>query len=388
VKEYESLHGEIRPDLLAACPPCQGMSSARSTRGFEDDADAGCRDPRNLLVLPIAKVATALEPRIVVVENVPAFLKRKVRHPDTAKSVSAARLLISLLEPNYKVFPLLVDLCDFGVPQTRRRAFLTFVHRSEPALAALTATQRVPYPLPTHAVDCGASPISLEDALLRMRLPSLDASTEDRAHDPRRKLHFVPVWKDRRYHMVAAIPPRSGASAWQNNVCPTCGPVDVNRERASCPHCEGPLLKPVVRSRNGGYRLIRGFVTSSYRRMNPSAPAATITTASGHIGSDLTIHPWENRVLSPLECADLQTIPRDFKWGNALHHAGVCVLRDMIGEAVPPLFTRLHGAILVRLLSGPNGPSMRGLLTAKDDRVTRATNALRQTRPKSQTRRS
>ena len=86
--------------------------------------------------------------------------------------------------------------------------------------------------------------------------------------------------------------------------------------------------------------------------MDPKMPAATVTTASGHVGSDRTVHPWENRVLSPLECALLQTFPRSFDWGDALRlwgHTDVCA---MIGEAVPPLFTRKHGKVLASLLSG------------------------------------
>ena len=44
---------------------------------MENDPDAGSRDGRNLLVLPIAEVAKELQPTFVVVENVPAFLRRK-----------------------------------------------------------------------------------------------------------------------------------------------------------------------------------------------------------------------------------------------------------------------------------------------------------------------
>ena len=41
ITEYRATAGNIRPSLLAACPPCQGMSSARGNRGKEDDAVAG-----------------------------------------------------------------------------------------------------------------------------------------------------------------------------------------------------------------------------------------------------------------------------------------------------------------------------------------------------------
>ncbi len=81
-------------------------------------------------------------------------------------------------------------------------------------------------------------------------------------------------------------------------------------------------------------------------------PAATITTGTGHLGSHFTIHPYENRLFSPLECAYLQTFPDDFEWGDALKKWGHTNVRDMIGEAVPPLYTELHGHVLVGLLTG------------------------------------
>src|SRR5689334_8071549 len=50
VDEYREKNGHAAPALLAACPPCQGMSSTRSHRGKEADPDAGMKDSRNLLV--------------------------------------------------------------------------------------------------------------------------------------------------------------------------------------------------------------------------------------------------------------------------------------------------------------------------------------------------
>lgn len=363
VDRYHEQALSQRLALLSACPPCQGMSSAYSDRGDHDDPDAGSDDPRNLLVLPIANVASALEPRVVVVENVTAFLIRKVRHPETHEPVSAARLLISELSDDYAVFPIIVDLADYGVPQSRKRTFLTFVHREEPWLAWLRQTDATPYPTPTHADD----PIVLKEALRRFDLPSLDASTPADAQDPDRRHHFVPVWQDRRYPMVDAIPSNSGASAWENDECSECGEVDVGEDDAVCPECGGALLRPVV-AEDDGFRLVKGF-HSSYRRMSPSAPAPTVTTASGHLGSDRTVHPWENRLLSPLECALLQTIPESFDWGDALDDEGVTELRRMIGEAVPPKFTGLHGEVVASLMDGDEPDD---LLPSSDRRVRKA----------------
>lgn len=352
------------PDLLAACPPCQGMSSARSGRGREADADAGSRDERNLLVEVIAAVALDLQPRAIVVENVQAFLTRAVRHPDTGEPVSAAKLLIERLSGHYTVFPLLTDLVHYGVPQSRVRSFLTFLAAGEPGLDVLRLANASPYPSPDHEGDGG---LALREALASFQLPALDASCAESGRDPERLLHFVPVWEDRRYEIVAAIPPNSGASAWENT-CGNCGEAAADAEEVRCPSCDEVLPRPAV-FEDGDWRLIKGFRASSYRRMDPAEPAATITTANGNLGSDRTIHPWENRVLSPLECALLQTFPEDFEWGTALQDWGVTAIRRMIGEAVPPRFTQQHGAVLAALLAGVPEAAF---LSLDDDRCRRA----------------
>jgi DNA (cytosine-5)-methyltransferase 1 len=370
VVEATRLVSNKAPDLLCACPPCQGMSTAKSGRGSASNPDEGSRDSRNLLVLPIAEVARALKPRIIVVENVTAFLRRLVRHPLTECAVTAAALLIEMLEPAYVVYPLVVNLADFGVPQTRRRAFLTFVRKDQAGLHLFERKGFIPYPAPL--VDQpGWERKTLEQALRGFALPSLDAVSLDAAVDSERPLHRVPVWDNQRYAMVAAIPPRSGRSAWQNEVCGSCGPCNASPEVAACPSCGGPLLRPVLPNGAGGWRLIKGHRRSSYRRMYPDRPGATVTTASGKIGSDFTIHPWENRVLSPLECALLQTFPADFQWEEKIV---IDAVREMIGEAVPPLFTELHGGVLASLLSRslPENP-----MQAKDSRQRRALARLR-----------
>jgi len=347
VASYRNRHGDAAPTLLAACPPCQGMSSARSGKGRANDPDAGTRDKRNLLVTVIADVAEELRPLLVIVENVAAFLSRKVRHPDTGTPVSAAALLLSLLSTKYEAFPLLTNLCDFGVPQNRVRSFITFVRSDIEGLKRLRHYHRAPFPRPTSPPEYGGDgPITITQALEKHCLPGLDAKNEQTAsalgYDG---LHRVPIWPQERYRMIAEIPPNSARSAWQNDNCPSCGSTAIDPERATCPMCSNLLLRPVVQE-GDGFRLVRGFRTSSYRRMHPDQPAATVTTASGHIGSDYTLHPSENRVLSPLECAILQTFPADFNWGNTLEEYGHTHLRTMIGEAVPPRFTRMHGEVL------------------------------------------
>lgn len=365
VSAYRTRQGLRSPALLAACPPCQGMSSARGGRGREDDPDAGSRDARNLLVEVIASVAHALAPRVVVVENVPAFFRRQVRHPRTGAPISAAVLLARSLRGKYELHPMEADLADYGVPQSRKRAFMCFLRRGDEVVRWFAERGRAPFPRPTHATDYGARPLTLRQALDELGAGSLDAGDSARAG---KGLHAVPVWDPARYAMVAAIPAGAGASAWDNDRCPSCGLV-TPKDMASCPACEARLNRPSVIDLDGGARLIKGFQSSSYTRMHPDRPASTVTTASGHIGSDRTLHPFENRVLSIRECQHLQTFPADFQWGDALERWGHSNVRAMVGEAVPPQFTSMHGEVLVGALTGE---PVRAAIVASDERMMRA----------------
>ena len=55
-------------------------------------------------------------------------------------------------------------------------------------------------------------------------------------------------------------------------------------------------------------------------------------------------------MLSARECGDLQTVPRWYAWNKALEQKQRYLIRNLIGEALPPYFTYLHGKTLAALL--------------------------------------
>ncbi|MES7382063.1 hypothetical protein U6O65_12475, partial [Cutibacterium acnes] len=84
-----------------------------------------------------------------------------------------------------------------------------------PGLKKLLRISGAPFPQATHT-----SPVSLADALAAFALPDLDAAKPDAAQaEEYAGFHSVPVWDERTYAMVAAIPAGSGRSAWDNDVC-------------------------------------------------------------------------------------------------------------------------------------------------------------------------
>ena len=358
VSEYRK-QTKTRPALLIVTPPCQGLSSSNPGRGKV--ADPSTSDQRNLLMLASVPVIRELQPRIVVVENVPQVLTRMV---DVEGSEEPQRL-VDVFEARsgtkFRLFSGLVQMADYGVPQNRRRAILVAVHVGEPCVSWLEENDRVPLPRPTRAEtpDDGALPwVTLEQWFSQMKYPPLDAREPNSARSESDALHFVPWYQGDRYLMVADIPARSGRNAYQNSKCHRCGREDVPEGAVKCPEC-GALMRnrPYVQRKDGTWRLVKGF-KSSYRRMHHNRPAPTVTTASSHLGSDYKIHPWENRVLSIRECADLQTVPRFYDWQWAIDTRHTYLARQVIGEALPPLFTYLHGQVLSALLNGQANPDL------------------------------
>ena len=338
-----------RLDLLVATPPCQGMSSSNPSRGKRQTPQAKALENKNRLLLDVIPVARLLKPRIIVIENVRQVLTLEVEHD--GKQGTAVDIFRNCLS-DYEVFTCVVNAADYGVPQIRRRAVVVAIHKDEPCLALIRANDNIPVPSSTHSdkpTEGLHTWVSIKEWFDSMNYQNLDSSSGgvSRGIHP---LHFVPSYGEERYRQISEIPACSGRSAYENDTCPSCAQSGVSVGLIRCPSCGDTLFNRPYVERNGIPSLIKGF-KSSYRRMNPHRPSYTITTNSSHVGSDYKIHPWENRVLSILECADLQTIPRFYDWSRPRKDKTTYLIRNLVGEALPPYFTYLHGQLLSQLLA-------------------------------------
>lgn len=349
-------------DLLIATPPCQGMSSSNPSRGKRNTKDALRNQSKNSLILDIVPIAKALRPRVIVAENVRQLLTFAVRRGRTATPV--IEILKSKLR-EYTVFAGTLDVADYGVPQNRKRCLIIAVRNTEPWVEACLTAKHLPWPKCTHG-DGRRPWVTVGTWLRSMKYEPLDAISGELARGDH-PLHFVPSYDPDRYLQVSSIPKNSGRSAYQNDRCPDCdySPVPVGRMR--CNACAGLMRNRPYVLQDRKPRLVAGF-HSSYRRMHSRKPAPTVTTNSSHVGSDYKIHPFENRVLSILECADIQTIPRLYKWERAIRDGRTYTIRNVVGEAFPPFFTYLHGRLLrqMLMLDGQNHNRLRHLLSQCD----------------------
>jgi DNA (cytosine-5)-methyltransferase 1 len=127
----EAVHGSVRscrildrcaqllsqhsgPLVIVSGPPCQGFSAA----GPRDPGD-----PRNQILLAVARAVVKLNPHCALLENVSTVLASKHR-------ARLAKLERILDDGGYFVQSVLLDAVDFGVAQRRKRAFF-LISRSE-----------------------------------------------------------------------------------------------------------------------------------------------------------------------------------------------------------------------------------------------------------------
>lgn len=102
--------GEL--DLLVGGPPCQGFTTIAKNRSIDD--------PRSRLMWEFIRMVGEMKPRIFEIENVPGLLYFK----------DFFILLMETLEKKgYIVRCLMMNACDYGVPQHRKRIFIQGVRK-------------------------------------------------------------------------------------------------------------------------------------------------------------------------------------------------------------------------------------------------------------------
>lgn len=316
-------------DLLIATPPCQSFSTANAGRGQRHDYVHASKDARNHLFFHALSVAAKIKPRFVVFENVPNFHEKKVAHPARNNVIGRVVDFMDSAMSGYIAWHGTPCFSELGVPQRRKRALSIYVRRDVAELLQIRAQDLDPKLWPSAP---RRAPKDISEAL---KLSTTKSWLDHRKQD---HLHTWPDYSPTHLSWISSIPKNSGLSAWTNS-CENCGSGFTPWGELTCTSC-GKLIRsrPHVTQRDGNIRPVRGFRTS-YRRMNPHELAPTITTASGHFSSDLKLHPSEDRVLSPRECAILQTIPRTFEWPSIPRQKRAYLFREMIGEAVPCLVT-------------------------------------------------
>ena len=101
-------------ELLAGGPPCQSWSSAGHQNGFSD--------PRGQLLKDYVRLATELDVRWLLFENVRGLLT--ARGPDGVPGSALRHVREALLRGGWQTRADLLNAADYGVPQRRVRLVL------------------------------------------------------------------------------------------------------------------------------------------------------------------------------------------------------------------------------------------------------------------------
>ena len=281
-------------DVVIGGPPCQGFSLLNKNREG---------DSRKQLWRPYFEIVKRSGARVFVMENVPQLLG----------SFEAGEIMGTAEAMGFKVWGDVLCAADYGVPQTRRRAFIVGSRGLDPAL--VFPPRRTHFDPSKGAVQTvlpsvdgkGYLPGALKWRTVRDAIADLapPVGTQPREVPPPLNLHFGRSPTATSLARYKAIP-EEGMNRF-----------DLQRR--------APELTPGcwVRKKSGG--------TDLFGRLWWDRPAFTIRTEFYKPEKGRYLHPKQHRPITHREAARLQSFPDDFVFqGSKIEIA------KQIGNAVPP----------------------------------------------------
>lgn len=271
----EIIKREGQIDLMVGGPPCQGFSLA----GKRDPEDA-----RNALFYDYLRIANAIRPKVVLMENV--RLLTSMLTPD-GKLVTDC-ILKAFAEMGYKAAFFCLNAKDYGVPQHRERVIFIATRNDT---AKSPTVPPVSHSAGSDLFSCVKPYRTFGDAVSDLEfLESGEKSKKD-------KWHFAVSHPEHVIEWLIDVP--QGHSAHDN---------------------ESPEMRPP-----SGYN-------TTYKRQVWNEPGATVATTFAMISGCRNVHPIATRSITIREAMRLQSFPDGF-----LLRGNVGDIRAAIGNAVPPL---------------------------------------------------
>jgi DNA (cytosine-5)-methyltransferase 1 len=299
---HETGIGEKQIAAIFAGPPCQGFSLIGKRLQ---------NDPRNLLLLDLARLIVELSPSYFVVENVAGIMLGE------AKSV-LDKFVDHLESAGYCIVkPIQVlDAAEFGVPQRRRRVFV--MGYTEGAIAPQ-------YPTPSHPYDEEGDHDgpTVWDAIGDLpKIASCDylLESDEYAGDLGNPSAYAKLLR-------GEIPDPDNKSP------------ERSRNGDGLSGCSRTLhtaktIRRFSRTRQGSSEEVSRFFRLAKNGLAPTLRAGT-GPAQGSFMAPRPIHPFQDRCITVREAARLHSFPDWFHFHPTKWHAF-----RQIGNSVPPHLAR------------------------------------------------
>lgn len=314
IEEWVSQNEIPKADVVIGGPPCQGFSLLNKNRNG---------DLRRALWEPYMDVVQQSGASVFVMENVEGLLKSAEFEDITRRAIELGFEMLS---------PAVLNMADYGVPQTRKRAIVIGVRISDFGRNILPD-----FPPPaSHSV--GGDGLSKKPWLtVRDAIGDLPVHTSGIEIDPKKipplDLHFGRTPTDVSKERYRAVP--AGGNRF-----------DLQKNRPDItPRCW-------IRKKSGG--------TDLFGRLWWNRPSVTIRTEFFKPEKGRYLHPDEHRPISHREAARLMTFPDDFMFSGTKIQVA-----KQIGNAVPPVFAHALATFVDELLGQRVVKKAKKKLTAK-----------------------
>ena len=314
-------------DAVVGGPPCQGFSRLnKSTRRMLED-------PRNVLYKKFLDLVREIQPKLVVIENVPNLLDF-----DGGKYRDET---FQFFEVNgYDVKAEVLSANEYGVPQLRKRAFVVAM-RKDLGIGEFDFPRSKFPPLRT-AREVNAAVHGEEDAFFSLPFISVEDAIGD-----------LPQLEAGQDAIAYARPPfsdyqaarRKGARILTNHIARVHDEEFIDKKLKKIP--EGGSNQDL----DGRSRFDRGrdikYLSQAYGRLHRHGIAQTITANFANPGSGRFIHFRDHRSITVREAARFQSFDDSFVFSGNLQEQ----VRQ-VGNAVPPLLARALAEHFGGLISG------------------------------------
>lgn len=293
--------GEL--SLVVGGAPCQPFSNIGKKRGKNDPINGD-------LFLEFVRIVKGLLPKAFIFENVSGITHAK--HADVINYMRS-----KFEELGYGVSCTILNAADYGVAQKRERFFLL----------GLSGIENPAFPLPTHYKNREAW------KQFTYNFDKIPETTPQKWRTLGDVLHSIP----------------KNASKRNDYILMNISDVVQNRMKHIKPGQNFKALPMKLRPECWKSGKHQGHDT--FGRPKLDEPSVTIRTSAYNPSKGKYIHPTENRGLSSIEMAAIQSFPKDwiFKYASGKNITLVSVGKQ-IGNAVPPLLAKAIGqAIMAQL---------------------------------------